>query len=71
MAVLGNLTSIHNLLGIEMPVIGLTVVARSAIEITSGAWWLMEPGIGVQRRVCRELVLGLQVTATPPSSPAR
>jgi hypothetical protein len=42
-----------------MPVIGPTVVARSAIEISSGAWWLMEPGIGARVRVCRELVLSL------------
>lgn len=58
-AVLDNLASIHNLLGIEIPVIGATVVARSAIEIASGAWWLMEPGIGARRRVCRELALSL------------
>ena len=35
--VLANLASIHNLLGSDMPVIGPTVVARSAIEIASGA----------------------------------
>jgi hypothetical protein len=58
--VLDNLASIHKLLGIEMPVIGPTVVARSAIEIASGAWWLMEPGIGARRRVCRELALSLE-----------
>jgi len=58
--VMDNLASIHNLLGVEMPVIGPTVVARSAIEIASGAWWLMEPGIGAHRRVCRELVLSLE-----------
>ena len=59
-AVLDNLASIHKLLGIEMPVIGATVVARSAIEIASGAWWLMEPGIGARRRVCRELALSME-----------
>jgi len=58
--VLDNLTSIHSLLAAEMPVIGPTVVARSAIEIASGAWWLMEPGIGARRRVCRELVLSIE-----------
>ena len=42
-----------------MSVIGPTVVARSAIEIAPGVWWLMEPGIGVRNRVCRELVLSL------------
>ena len=57
--VLDNLASLHNLIGIEMPVIGPTVIARSAIEIASGAWWLMEPGIGARRRVCRELALSL------------
>jgi len=57
--VLDDLASIHQMLGDQMPVIGPTVVARSAIEITSGAWWLMQPGIGVRRRVCRELALSL------------
>jgi hypothetical protein len=32
---------------------------RSAIEIGSGVWWLMEPGIGARARVCRELALSL------------
>jgi hypothetical protein len=58
--VLDNLSSIHQVLGSRMPVIGPTVLARSAIEIASGAWWLMEPGIGVRRRVCRELALSLE-----------
>jgi hypothetical protein len=58
--VLDNLASINQVLGIQMPVIGPTVLARSAIEIASGAWWLMEPGIGVRRRVCRELALSLE-----------
>lgn len=57
--VLDDLASLQRLLGDQMPVIGPTVVARSAIEIASGVWWLMEPGIGVRRRVCRELVLSL------------
>jgi hypothetical protein len=29
------------------------------VEIASAIWWLMEPGIGVRRRVCRELVVSL------------
>ena len=58
--VLDNLSSIHQVLGSRMPVIGPTVLARSAIEIASGAWWLMEPGIGARRRVCRELALSLE-----------
>jgi DNA-binding transcriptional regulator YhcF (GntR family) len=57
--VVDNLGSLHQLLDDRMPVIGPTVVARSAIEIGAGAWWLMEPGIGVRRRVCRELALSL------------
>jgi hypothetical protein len=57
--VLDNLAAIGKLLDEEMPVIGPTILARSAIEIASGAWWLMEPGIGARRRVCRELVLSL------------
>jgi hypothetical protein len=57
--VLDDLASLQRLLGDQMPVIGPTVVARSAIEIASGVFWLMEPGIGVRRRVCRELVLSL------------
>lgn len=59
-AVLDDLGSLRRLLGDELPAIGPTVVARSAIEIGSTAWWLMEPGIGVRRRVCRELVLSLR-----------
>jgi len=57
--VVDNLSSLHQLLNDQMPVIGPTVIARSAIEIGAGAWWLMEPGIGVRRRVCRELALSL------------
>jgi hypothetical protein len=57
--VLDDLASLHRLLGDQMPVTGPTVVARSAIEVASGAWWLMEPGISARRRVCRELVLSL------------
>ena len=50
--VLDNLASLHQLLASQMPAIGPTVVARSAIEIGSGVWWLMEPGIGARARVC-------------------
>ncbi|MDX3762640.1 hypothetical protein [Streptomyces sp. AK02-04a] len=57
--VLDDLGSLRQLLGAQMPVIGPTVVARSAVEIASTVWWLMEPGIGVRRRACRELVLSL------------
>jgi len=57
--VLDNLSCLHQILDETMPVIGPTVVARSAIEIASTAWWLMEPRIGVRRRVCRELVISL------------
>lgn len=49
--VLDNLTALPHLLDDPMPVIGPTVVARSAIEIASGTWWLMEPGIGARARV--------------------
>jgi hypothetical protein len=58
-AVLDNLASLRRLLGDEMPAIGPTVVTRSAIEIGSTAWWLMEPGIGIRKRVARELILSL------------
>lgn len=58
--VLDDLASIHKLIGIKMSVIGPTVIARSAIEIAADAWWLMEPGIGARRRVCRELALSLE-----------
>ena len=51
--VLDNLTSLHQMLDDEMPVLGPTIVARSAIEIASTVWWLMEPRIGVRRRACR------------------
>jgi hypothetical protein len=59
LGVLDNLASLKMLLGDRMPVIGPTIVARSALEIGATAWWLMEPGIGVRRRACRELVLSL------------
>ena len=57
--VLDNLATLRALLGDPMPTIGPTVVARSAIEIGATAWWLMEPRLGVRRRVCRELALSL------------
>jgi hypothetical protein len=57
--VVDDLKSLDRLLVDPVPVIGPTVIARSAIEIASGAWWLMEPGIGARRRVCRELVASL------------
>jgi hypothetical protein len=57
--VLDNLACLRLILDDEMPVIGPTIVARSAIEIASTAWWLMEPRIGVRRRVCRDLVISL------------
>ncbi len=56
---LDNLTSLHQMLDDTMPVIAPTIVARSAVEIASTVWWLMEPRIGVRRRVCRELVISL------------
>jgi hypothetical protein len=58
-AVLDQLGALQCLLQNPMPVIAPTVVARSAIEIASLAWWLMEPGIGGKRRVSRDLVLSL------------
>ncbi|WP_300604282.1 hypothetical protein [Trebonia sp.] len=59
LGVVDDLKSLERLLVDPVPVIGPTVLARSAIEIASGAWWLAEPGIGARRRVCRELVLSL------------
>ena len=59
LGVVDDLKSLDRLLVDPVPVIGPTVIARSAIEIASGAWWLMEPGIGARRRVCRELVASL------------
>lgn len=57
--VLDNLSSIWRLVGDPMPVLSPTVMARSALEMGATAWWLMEPGIGVRPRVCRELVRSL------------
>jgi len=59
LGVVDDLKGLERLLIDPVPVIGPTVMARSAIEIASGAWWLMEPGIGARRRVCRELVASL------------
>ena len=58
-AVLDNLAGIGKLLDDQMPVIGPTILARSAIEIAASVFWLMEPDIGVVNRVCRELALSL------------
>jgi len=58
-AVLDDLCSLRKILDDTMPVMGPTIVSRSAIEIASTVWWLMEPRIGVRRRVCRELVVSL------------
>ena len=58
-AVVDDLCTVRRLLGEQMPVIGVPVVARSALEIGHKVWCLMEPGIGGRRRTCRELVLGL------------
>lgn len=58
-AVLDDLCSVQRLLGEPMPVIGVPVVARSAVEIGQRVWWLMEPDLGARRRACRELVLSL------------
>ena len=55
LGVVDDLKGLERLLIDPVPVIGPTVMARSAIEIASGAWWLMEPGIGARRRVCRIL----------------
>lgn len=62
LGVVDDLKSLERMLVDPVPVIGPTVLTRSAIEIASGAWWLMEPGIGVRPRVCRELVLSLTST---------
>ena len=59
LGVVDDLKSLERLLVDPVPVIGPTLMARSAIEIALGAWWLMEPGIGARRRVCRELVASL------------
>jgi hypothetical protein len=56
MLAVDNLKSLERLLADPMPVIGPTFISRSVMEIASGVWWLMEPGIGVRRRVCREFV---------------
>ena len=57
--VLDILGGLSQLLDDKMSVIGPTILARSAIETAAGAFWLMEPGIKVQKRVCRELALSL------------
>jgi hypothetical protein len=52
-AVLDQLTALEILTQPVAPALATTVVARSAIEIGSGVWWLMESGIGARRRVAR------------------
>ena len=52
-AALDQLTALQILTEPITPALGTTVVSRSAVEIGSGVWWLMEPGIGARRRVAR------------------
>lgn len=52
-AVLDQLTALEVLTRPLTPALATTVVARSAVEIGSGVWWLMEPGLGARRRVAR------------------
>jgi hypothetical protein len=52
-AVLDQLSALEILTQPVAPALATTVVARSAIEIGSGVWWLMEPRIGARRRVAR------------------
>jgi hypothetical protein len=57
--VLDQLGSLQHLLWPPLSVLGPVVVSRSAVEIASTAWWLMEPGIGMKTRLSRELALSL------------
>jgi hypothetical protein len=59
-ALLDQLTALSRLATQETPALASTVIARSAVEIGSGIWWLMEPGIGVRRRVSRYLAEELE-----------
>jgi hypothetical protein len=52
-AVLDQLSALEILTQPVAPALATTVVARSAIEIGSGVWWLMEPRIGARPRVAR------------------
>ncbi len=69
-AVLQCLRAMSGALAVEATPYVTNCLARSALEAGSQAWWLLEPGIGAQRRVARFLLIRagsarrLQETAT-------
>ncbi len=50
-----HLKSISNLLGVQMPLFGPEILTRSAHETAARAWWLVDPAIGLRRRIARSL----------------
>jgi len=56
-AVLQCLRAMSGALAVEATPYVTNCLARSALEAGSQAWWLLEPGIGAQRRVARFLLI--------------
>jgi len=56
-AVLQCLRAMSGALAVEATPYVTNCLARSALEAASQAWWLLEPGIGAQRRVARLLLV--------------
>jgi hypothetical protein len=54
-----HIGSLHKLLQPPLPLFGLMVIARSSVEASSKAFWLLDPNISVRERVARELGEGL------------
>lgn len=51
------LSSVAKIMENETSPLPLEVIARAAIEIAASTWWVMEPGIGARRRICRMQLL--------------
>jgi hypothetical protein len=54
-AVVHHLKSISQLTGDPMPAFGPEILARSVLEAAARTWWIVDPSIGLERRVARGL----------------
>ena len=50
-----HLKSISQLIGDPMPAFGPEILARSVLEAAARTWWIVDPDIGLDRRVSRGL----------------
>ena len=54
-AVVHHLKSISQLMGDPMPAFGPEILARSVLEAAARTWWIVDPSIGLERRIARGL----------------